>query len=180
MQWRLFTLLACTLAAVGCEKAESVPPVETVRDFYTLRIHARANGAPTAAELSQMAPYLSRELQALLTKASAEYAPTATPTAEAERTIENGDWFTSTFDGPTSFIVGKVEPIPTGHVVSVKFTSAKQLPAVNWRDRITVVQEDGRYVIANVEFDSHWAFRDGATLVDALKDPEQRRKRRAS
>jgi hypothetical protein len=160
MRFVPIVLLASSISLVGCKEAEFNPPVEAVRDFYTWRINSRVTGLPSSSELSQMSPYSGVPNQ-------------------KERTIERGDWFTSMFDGPTSFIIADVQPSAAGHIVSVRFTSAKQLPSVNWRDRVTVVQEDGRYVIADVEFANQWIFHDDASLVDALKDAKARRKRRS-
>jgi hypothetical protein len=173
-------LLLCTWAVTGCEEqAKTSPPAAAVRNFYTWRMQARVDGVPSATEITQMAPYLSKELYALLSKVSSDYSPAPHPAA-SERTIENGDWFTSMFDGPTSLIVDEVQSDGIRHAVSVRFTSAKQLPAVNWRDRVIVVEEQGRHVIANVEYENHWAFKQNATLIDVLKDPKARRKRRSS
>jgi hypothetical protein len=172
-------VLVLSLGGLGaCDKTQSEPQVEAVREFYNWRIDSQVTGVPSSAELSEMSPYLSSQLHRLLEASAADY-PDIQPAQENERTIEHGDWFTSMFDGPTSFIISSVEPSIDGHVISVRFTSAKQLPSVNWRDRITVVQENGRYVIANVEFENHWMFRDDASLVDALKNPKARRKQRS-
>ena len=162
-------------ALLGCEDQQSDPSLETVKKFYSSRIESQANGMPSLSEISQMAPYISKELRALLDAASAEYAGSSTKSASEEK-IEDGDWFTSMFNGPTSFIVGEVQSSGTKHIVSVRFTSAQQLPAVNWRDRIVVIEEEGHHVIANVEYENHWAFQDNTTLVDVLKDPKARRK----
>jgi hypothetical protein len=155
----------------------SDPAVEAVKDFYDWRIAEQTKGMPSAEQLARMEPYLSKELRALLKETSGDYEPSKAP-SEA-RTIENGDWFTSMFDGPTSFRVGEVQTDGARHIVAVRFTAAQQLPAVNWHDRIVVIEEDGRHVIANVQYENHWAFKDDATLIDALKDPKVRRKRRS-
>jgi hypothetical protein len=170
--------LLCALMMGGCEIPTSNPPAEAVRNFYMWRIDSQLNGVPSASEISEMAPYLSRELRTLLSQVSADYSRSAVP-SQSGRSIENGDWFTSMFDGPTSLIVGDIESEGTQHTVSVRFTSAKQLPAVNWRDRIVVIEEDGRHVIADVEYENHWTFKDDATLLQVLKDPKARRKRRS-
>jgi hypothetical protein len=166
----------CLLAACrGTITAD--PTVEAVKSFYNWRISEDINGVPTQDQLVAMEPYLSKELSSLLRQTSIDYAPSEKP-SEA-RTIENGDWFTSMFDGPTSFRVGEVQSEGGRYLVAVRFTSAQQLPAVNWHDRIVVVEEDGKHVIANVMYENHWAFKQDATLIDALKDPKARRKRRS-
>ena len=166
----------CLLA--GCRGSITADPtVETVKAFYNWRISKDINGVPTRDQLVAMEPYLSKELSTLLQQTSNDYTPSEKP-SEA-RTIENGDWFTSMFDGPTSFRVREVKNEGGRYLVSVRFTAAQQLPAVNWHDQIVVVEEDGKHVIANVVYENHWAFKDDATLIDALKDPKARRKRRS-
>lgn len=162
----------------GCKGTITADPsVETVKAFYNWRIAKDISGVPTKEQLNDMRPYLSKELSELLTQTTSDYGPS--DTRSAARTIENGDWFTSMFDGPTSFRVGEVRSEGTLHYVSVRFTAAKQLPAVNWHDQIVVVEEEGKHVIANVVYENHWAFKDDATLIDVLKDPKARRKRRS-
>ena len=131
-------LLLSLLGLGGCGDPKSDPPAEAVRNFYTWRIEAQRNGFPTSAEIEQMAPYLSNELQALLMEASADYSPSQAPTKN-ERTIEHGDWFTSMFDGPTSFIVGEVQS--TG-------TQARCLGAIHLCEAITcgeLARSDSRH-----------------------------------
>lgn len=169
-------LSACLL--VACQGTITADPkVETVKAFYNWRITKDINGVPTQDQLLAMEPYLSKELTELLRQMSVDYTPSEKPSAA--RTIENGDWFTSMFDGPTSFRIGDVQDAGGRYLVSVRFTSAQQLPAVNWHDQIVVIEEEGKHVIANVVFENHWAFKDDATLIDALKDPKARRKRRS-
>ena len=174
-KWLLAPILTSYLCACG-GSITTDPKVETVKTFYNWRITQNVNGVPTQDQLAAMEPYLSKELTGLLKETSRDYAPSDKSGA---RTIENGDWFTSMFDGPTSFRVGEVQNTGNRYLVSVRFTSAQQLPAVNWHDQIVVVEEDGKHVIANVVFENHWAFKDDATLIDALKDPKARRKRRS-
>jgi hypothetical protein len=163
---------------LGCEGTITAnPSAETVKAFYNWRITEDINGVPTPDQLAQMQPYLSKELRVLLKQTTSDYAPKE-KSSEA-RTIENGDWFTSMFDGPTSFRVREIQDEGSRHLVSVRFTAAQQLPAVNWHDQIVVIEEDGKHVIANVVYENHWAFKDQATLIDALKDPKARRKRRS-
>ena len=175
-RWLLAIVAACLFCACGGTLTAD-PKIETVKAFYNWRIDQNINGVPTQDQLEAMEPYLSKELTGLLKETSRDYSP-ADKSSDA-RTIENGDWFTSMFDGPTSFRVGEVQNTGNRYLVSVRFTSAQQLPAVNWHDRIVVVEEDGKHVIANVVFENHWAFKDDATLIDALKDPKARRKRRS-
>lgn len=157
-------------ACARSSSAADATPQEVVKAFYDWRIRSQMTGAPDEQQLSEMAPYVSAELLALL--AAAPPAAAANPgkkSRSARRAFTEGDLFSSLFDGPTTFKVQSLETQGAEQFVPVRFTSAKQLPAVNWVDRIKVVNEDGHYVVADIEYGSHWEFGTRSTLSDALK-----------
>lgn len=171
------TLLLGTLLGVGagvglgaCSRAEApdATPQGVVQAFYEWRIRSQITGAPDERQLSEMAPYVSAELLALL--ATAPTAAAGKKPRSMRRAFTEGDLFSSVFDGPTTFKVQIPETQGAEQFVPVRFTSAKQLPAVNWVDRIKVVNEDGHYVVADIEYGSHWEFGARSTLSGALKN----------
>jgi hypothetical protein len=134
-------------------------------------------GAPTAEQLAQMSPYLSGELRQLLGEARARYEADLAKAPDEKPAFAEGDLFTSLFEGATTFIADDAQPNgPDEHIVPVRFTSARQLPAVNWIDNVRVVRENGAWVVADVEYGNHWAFGNKGTLVQALKGKAPKRK----
>jgi len=130
-------------------------------------------------ELQQLAPYISRELHGLLEEALLNHNKISSRTVQQRRTFSEGDLFSSLFDGPTSFASGAIEELQGDeHVVSVKLTSGKQLPALSWTDKVKVIRENGHYVVADIEYANHWAFGSNTKLVASLQSALRKRGRK--
>ena len=161
----------CLSVAAGCKKPEpQASPQAATRAFYEARIASGAQGTPSLDELERLAPYISVQLHDLLQEALLKHHRIASKTLQKRRTFSEGDLFSSLFDGPTSLIVGEAEPLAGDEFrITVQLTSAKQLPALTWTDKVRVVREQGRYVIADIEFGNHWAFGTNTRLVYSLQ-----------
>jgi hypothetical protein len=167
-------LLACAAALSGCSKAKAPDnsPAGIVSQFYTWRINSRMTGAPTADQLEGIRPLISDELQTLLQRTSETTDASKTQTGARKRqpAFTDGDLFSSIAAGPTSFKTGPAEPLANDeHVIPVRFMSAKQLPAINWTDRVKVINQNGHYVVADIEYANHWQAGGNGTLVKSLK-----------
>lgn len=172
------SLYACGKTSVATPKT----PQGAVEAFYEWRIRSQMTGAPDQDQLAQMSPYITEELRALLatarpTAGDISKKPAKRKGGRNKRAFAEGDLFSSLFDGPTSFTMDKdeVETHGNEHVVPVRLTSAKQLPAVNWVDKVKVVNEGDRYLVADIEYGSHWEFGANATLMGTLKSAAKRR-----
>ena len=174
--------------------APATTPEAAVTALLDWRIDSKIAGTPDAAQLDAITPYITKELRGLLQKARAEYENKRTkqgqePSAHAlsrerergsrlqpysrgelrQRMLGESDLFSSMFEGPTSFTMGDAESQGEEHIVPVRFMSARQLPAINWVDRVHVVREHGHYVVADVEYANHWHLGSNATLREALR-----------
>jgi Protein of unknown function (DUF3828) len=150
-------------------------PEGTVGEFYAWRVRQPAMTMPSKQQMSELRPYVSDELYALLTQASEEARQSSKP--GRRRSFIDGDLFSSLSDGPTSFVQGEMEGTPTGDVeIPVRLTSAQQLPAVYWVDRVRVVRQDDRYVIADIYYANHWRVGNKQTLVAALRKQNKRKR----
>jgi hypothetical protein len=167
---------------VGCDEPEpQATPEAAVVAFYTSRIASGTQGTPSVDELEQLAPYISQELRELLEEALLKHNKIASRTVQQRRTFSEGDLFSSLFDGPTSFTAAAIEKrAGDEHVVSVKLTSGKQLPALSWTDKVTVIRENGHYVVADIEYTNHWAFGSNTQLVSSLRSAMSNRSRKST
>ena len=174
-RWTCILMIASTammlMGLSACKKPEpSASPEGTVKGFYTTRIASGAQGTPSVEELERLAPYLSTELHELLGQALLNHHKLGSRTVQQRRAFSEGDLFSSLFDGPTSFIAGANESSAADeHLISVQLTSAKQLPALSWTDKVKVIRENGHYVIADIQYANHWAFGSNTTLVSSLQ-----------
>jgi hypothetical protein len=179
----MFSLSGCGNGRSSTKAAKYVPattPQAAVTGFLNWRINSQITGTPDAEQLEAMAPYISAELRGLLQKAREEYDGGKGRSRERKRLLGESDLFSSMFEGPTSFSTGDVETQGDAHVVPVRFMSGRQLPAINWIDRVRVVQENGHYVVADVEYANHWSLGNHATLLGVLQGAAARRDKRRS
>lgn len=163
--------IVCALGSAACRKTEpQTTPAAAIQSFYSVRIASGARGTPSIDELEQLAPFISVELHDLLAEALLNHQKLAARTQEKGRTFSDGDLFSSLFDGPTSLLVGGSETLAGDQfLVTVSLTSAKQLPALRWSDKVRVVREGGHYVVADIEYANHWAFGSNTRLVRSLQ-----------
>lgn len=163
--------MLCAVGGSACRKTEpQATPAAAIESFYSVRIASGARGTPSIDELEQLAPFISVELHDLLAEALLNHQKLAAKTREKGRTFSDGDLFSSLFDGPTSLLVGGSETLAGDQfLVTVKLTSAKQLPALKWSDKVRVVREGGHYVVADIEYANHWAFGSNTRLVHSLQ-----------
>ena len=174
----VFALSGCGNGRSSSKAAKYVPaatPQAAVTGFLNWRINSQITGTPDAEQLEAMAPYISEELRGLLENAREEYDRGKGRSKDRRRLLGESDLFSSMFDGPTSFSMGDVETQGDEHVVPVRFMSGRQLPAINWIDRVRVVQENGHYVVADVEYANHWSLGSNATLLGILKGAKPKR-----
>jgi hypothetical protein len=179
----VFSVTGCGNGRSSTKAAKYVPaatPQAAVTGFLNWRINSQVTGTPDAEQLEAMAPYISAELHGLLQKAREEYDSGKGRSKERKRLLRESDLFSSMFEGPTSFSMGDVETQGDEHVVPVRFMSGRQLPAINWIDRVRVVQENGHYVVADVEYANHWSLGNHATLLGVLQGATARRDKRRS
>jgi hypothetical protein len=180
---RLVGVLIAALSAsmfAACKKPEpQASPEAAIQAFYTSRIASGSRGTPSVDELEELAPYISEELHGLLEEALLNHNKISSRTVQKRRTFSEGDLFSSLFDGPTTFAAGSIEDLSGDeHVVSVKLTSGKQLPALTWIDKVKVIHENGRYVVADIEYTNHWAFGSNTKLVSSLRSAITKRSRK--
>jgi hypothetical protein len=165
------------VAASGCNRGEAPAPDNSpagiVTQFYNWRIQSRMTGAPDMEQIEGMRPWVSSELQTLLQNSSRNALRVVqqtnkqpTKTHKEQRAFTDGDLFSSISQGPTSFRTGTPETLANDtFVVPVRFVYGRQLPAINWTDRVKVINENGRYVVADVEYANHWQAGSGSLLA---------------
>ncbi|MGH8179069.1 MAG: hypothetical protein ACREV5_22645 [Steroidobacter sp.] len=164
--------LALLLVLVSCRGdglPDVVSPEDAVKTFYDWRIASRMTGAPTREQLASMRPYISSELHTLLAEARAIHERDLGRAPGEKPAFAEGDLFSSLFEGPTSFTTSDVESMGDEHVVPVRFVYGAKTPAVNWIDRVRVVQENGAYVVADIDYGNHWSFGPKGSLVQSLR-----------
>jgi hypothetical protein len=166
---RTGAVLALLAAVAGGCSGPPDTPTAVVEAFYEVRIDSGTAGVPNAAELAQLAPYLSDELAALLRQARELHDTEAARAPGEKPAFADGDLFSSLFEGPTSFTVGVDEVVGDQHRISVQLAYDRQQPVVSWTDKVVVKAENGRPVIRDIEYGGQWEFGNKGSLVAVLK-----------
>ena len=124
--------------------------------------------------LDRILPDVRRELDAARTAARAA-APTEKPP------FTDGDLFSSLFEGPTAFTVGKAVSaaaapggrlgdlqVPVDLVHTIDPAAGGGEPAT-WTDTVLLREENGRFVVADIAFGGGWDFANKGTMIAALR-----------
>jgi hypothetical protein len=166
---RLYVLVFAAFVLASCGNRAQTP-ADVVERFYTTRIESNATGAPAAEDLKKFAPYISEELRVLLEQARRRNDDEVAAAPGDKPSFADGDLFSSLFEGPDSFEVGADEATGDLHRISVQFAYNRQQPVLSWTDKAVVKTENGRPVIADIEYGGNWEFGNKGTLVSMLKN----------
>lgn len=172
---------AAALALTGCSKlgGEEERQAEVIGTFYRIHIKNNAPGLPSAEELRQFQPLVSRALYQLLTQAEAADTRYHAVAGTQAPPIVEGDLFTSLYEGASSFSVASCDSDDTDGLrasCQVAFKYARDGASEAWNDKVLLVREDQQWRIDDIEFigNDQSSQREylSDTLADAIKSAE--------
>jgi len=167
---RAVALLLAVLLQAGCVRGpQPHSAAETVRAFYSALEELSVSGAPSADELDVLSPWLGDELEQLLAQARTLHDRERERFPDEKPPFNDGDLFSSLFEGPTSFEVGTPIRNGDGWRVPVALTYASPGGTSDWSDTVLVAREAGGYVVTDVIYGGSWDFAPRGTLVDNLR-----------
>lgn len=156
-------------------------PELVVADLYAALAAARPSGAPTDAQRLTLAPLLTAELTGLLQRADAARSAARVAAPGEKPPFTDGDLFSSLFEGPTAFSVGKAVSaatapggrlgdlrVPVDLVHTIDPAAGGGEPTT-WTDTVLLREENGRFVVADIAFGGGWDFANKGTMVAALR-----------
>lgn len=165
-------------ASTRCVLAAAEPPaMQTAAEgFYRTVLETHALGVPDRKARERLAPHLTAALVALLAEADRVEAEYKQVTRGEVPPLEQGDLFSSLFEGATAFEVRSCEKTPTGGscTVALRYQQPGEAEASAWQDRIALVaaprQEAGaeRWLVDDVAYGGDWEFMHKGTLRGVL------------
>jgi hypothetical protein len=165
--------LAALLVVACTSSSETATGV--VERFYATTIAQKVTGAPTAAQLATLAPFLSDTLRMLLEAARRRSEADAARAPDEKPMFVEGDLFSSLFEGPNAVEIVADSARGDGRVATVRMTATSASPPVTWTDRVVLVKRAGRFVIDDIEYAGTWDFANKgglrASLVSGLATP---------
>jgi hypothetical protein len=142
---------------------------KTVNSFYSVYLAVHPSGVPSEKELQKFKPYISVTLEKLLQEADqAEQKYTKTTKGEVPPLVE-GDLFTSSFEGATSYKVLSCDAKTSSCMVELHYVEAGSKP-FTWKDRVYLVKDSRGWLVDDLEFLGDWQFMHKGKLQDLLKD----------
>lgn len=155
--------------------AEVAPPTESSRmmlqAFYIRHLRNGDSGVPGEYFLDDYRPYLSERLIAQLERAREWRDRAIAAHPEEKPPFAEGDLFSSLFEGPTGFTIGKPIRLDDDHQrVPVVFSNVVpgQQPD-RWTDYATMVHEETGWKLDDLEYGGRWEFASKGRLSDALR-----------
>lgn len=165
--WALGLLLSIHTVLAA---APAPDPESTVKAFYSYRIKSALTGAPDAKQLGVLRQWLTPRLCAQLEKAGKERDAFVKKHGNSEKPPWcEGDLFSSTFEGPTSFEIAGGAGDGKNSLVQVVFSfSQPGQKTFRWSDRIRLKRINGKWLIDDVVYDLPLEFGNSKTLHSNL------------
>lgn len=168
------SLVAAVVLLPTPAHAKTAKPAEVAQRFYAAYLALHPPGLPSGDALKTLEPFLSHRLRGLIDAALEEQARFAKAHPDDKPPFVDGDYFSSNFEGFTAFKVGKVESRGAAQRVEMELSysdpGAEQ--RVEWKDALTLAEEDGRLVIDDVELLGDWPFATHGKLSEILAERE--------
>lgn len=162
---------AAAPAATEAPAPAAATPAEVVGGFYAALQASGLRGAPTAEQLAQIERWLDPSLRDLLREARRAHdaARAAAPTEKPP--FNDGDLFTSLFEGPAAFTVVAVESPAqdSSRRVTVAFTQGELPNVTRWQDYVILRPGEGGFRVVDVEYGGNWDFANRGSLVQSLR-----------
>ena len=154
------------------EKSDLDLQKEAARGFYSVVISFADGGLPTVAQVEKLSPFVSKELKKLLLGAIDAQEIYKRAATEPEPPFVEGAFYCSLAEGAQR--VGQVTPETEATertlLVSLEYGDPKDPKELTkWEDKVTLVNEDGKWVIEDLEFLGKWDFSNKGKLSEHLK-----------
>ena len=177
----------CALLLAACGRAPAPPaapsppapaaaplaatPAEAVGGLYAALQASGLRGAPTAEQLASLERWLDPALRDLLREARRVHDAARAAAPSEKPPFNDGDLFSSLFEGPSGFQVIMVEaPVQdSSRRVTVSFTYGALPNVTRWQDYVIVRPFEGGFRVADVEYGGNWEFGNRGTLVQSLR-----------
>lgn len=141
------------------------------RSYAQLRKTDGLSGIPGEAQLAKLSPLITPALHGLFSAALREQRRCKDKFPGDKPPWIEGDIFSSSFEGFTSFSVADSRPRRQGRQVSVSFSYIEGKHRVNWKDLLVLRNEAGRWLVDDVYYRAQFAFSSGfgTNLKSSLK-----------
>lgn len=172
----LKSLLAALLMMGPVIAAEPLPvdrgPEDTARIFLAELRRLQVSGLPDEKAWDLLAPFFSKPLLSLLEAAKKEQLDYMKKYPDEKPPFIEGDLFSSLFEGPHHFQVGKAEIQGDQARIPVQHERTEGGDTVKWTDTLILTKTPEGWKVDDMRYGGIWDFANQGTLKEALA-PEQ-------
>ncbi len=162
----LVLLLACWAPVAG--QAERTSPQVTANRFYRTYLRLNVRGLPNEKEVKALSPFLSRDLQQLFKDARSTQEKYIREHPDDKPPWNDGDLFTSLFEGANSFRLGTPRIMGARAEVPVNLAYRGGGSTSRWSDVLVLTRTRDGWRVWDILLKGEWAFKSGASLRSVL------------
>lgn len=171
---KISILLIFLLSIVSCSisKTETALQTGVIADFYKTAISLKCGGIPEPRDIERLGQYVSADFKSLLLKAHDAEDLYSRKTKNQVPPLVEGSFFFSLFEGAdrVKSISREKGNSTISYLVSLEYTDPRpKYEKVLWSDRVYLISEKGRWVIADIELLGDWPFGIKGRLTDILR-----------
>ena len=161
-------VMASIAAAEPAQRVAPASPAQAAREFYTELISRKVSGLPQGDAWAALMPRMTGSLTAAMQAARKEQADFMKKEPNGKPPWIEGDLFSSLFEGPQQFALGKARISEDRASVPVAFTYTDRGETSRWTDTLQLRKVGKAWLIDDVQYGGDWAFGNKGTLQDAL------------
>jgi hypothetical protein len=166
--------VASLLLGVFCSVCAAVEPRQgtpekTAQDFYRTYLSLRVGGLPNKRQLAALKPFLDPSITRLIQAAQRVRETAIKEHPDEKPPWDDGDLFSSLFEGARSFEVqrGKIKGERAEVPVRLRYASEGEKP-VEWSDVIVLRHAEGKWLVSDILMKGKWEFKTGNSLRGIL------------
>ena len=147
---------------------------KAANDFYAASMSVKSihiEGIPPAKVRAKLAPYITPALDKLLADADKAEGIHAKKTKNEEPPLVEGDLFSSTFEGVSTYKVGACETKGDAATCAVALTYSDpgDKSTSKWTDKLLLVRANGAWKVDDIAYGGTWDFGNKGKMTDTLK-----------
>lgn len=172
--------LLCAFSVLAAFGVQAVDPAESSKDpetaarvFYTELRRLGVSGLPEESAWEKLRGFCSESLGAALDRAVKEQAEFMRKFPDEKPPWIEGDLFSSLFEGPRQFSVGKAKVQGEMAEVPVECSYTEGGETTKWTDVLILSKSGEAWLIDDVRYGGEWDFANSGTLKEALEPEEE-------
>lgn len=164
-----FVYAIALLIAVFSISVSAQTAAKVTDDLYAKLTSLNVRGLPDNDQLSALSPFLSDSIVAQIKRDQRKQDAFIKKHPDEKPPWAEGDLFSSLFEGPTAYTIGRSRVVSGSTYVDVKLVNDSTGDKTSWTDTAILKKFGGKWRITNILFTGKWQFKNGSSLLNVLK-----------